>query len=76
MMAKCIALDMDCAAICRLAAGFMARGSDFASQLCQLCATVCDACGGECAKHEHQHCQDCAVACKRCADECRRMAAA
>ena len=75
MMAKCIALDMDCAAICRLAASYMARGSQFDRQLCRLCAAVCDACGEECARHEHPHCQDCAVACKRCADECRRMAA-
>jgi hypothetical protein len=76
MMARCIALDMDCAAICRLAAGFMARGSDFANQVCALCATICEACGQECAKHQHDHCQACAQACKRCADECRRMASA
>ena len=30
MMARCIALDVDCAQICRLAASFMARGSQFA----------------------------------------------
>src|SRR5690606_30568793 len=29
MMARCIELDMDCAAICRLAAAAMARGSRF-----------------------------------------------
>jgi hypothetical protein len=76
MMARCIALDMDCAQICRLAAGFMARGSEFASALCQLCAQVCQACGDECGKHQVQHCQYCAAACRRCADECRRMAGA
>ncbi|GAA5012726.1 hypothetical protein GCM10025794_00930 [Massilia kyonggiensis] len=75
MMARCIALDMDCAQICRLAAAFMARGSDFAGALCQLCAQVCQACGDECAKHQAQHCQDCAAACRRCAEECRRMGA-
>lgn len=41
MMARCIALDMDCAQICRLAAAFMARGSEFAGALCQLCAQIC-----------------------------------
>jgi hypothetical protein len=76
MMARCIALDMDCAAICRLAAGCMARGSEFAKQLCQLCAQVCEACGGECGKHPHDHCQACSKACAKCAEECRRMAAA
>jgi hypothetical protein len=73
-MARCIALDMDCAAICRLAAGYMARGSEFAGALCRLCADVCQACGEECAKHPMDHCQQCATACRRCADECRAMA--
>jgi hypothetical protein len=75
-MARCIARDMDCAAICRMAAGYMARGSAFAKQLCQLCAQVCQTCGDECGRHQHLHCQDCARACQRCAEECKRMATA
>lgn len=74
-MARCIALDIDCAAICRLAAGAMARNSEFAKQICRVCAEICEACGEECAKHEAAHCQECAEACKRCAEECRKMAA-
>lgn len=74
-MARCIALDMDCAALCRLAAGFMARGSHHAQEVCRLCADLCEACGTECGRHSHDHCQDCAQACQRCAEECRRMAA-
>ena len=73
-MARCIALDMDCAAICRLAVSYMARDSQFAAALCTLCADVCDACGAECGKHDMQHCRACAEACRRCAEECRRMA--
>jgi len=73
-MARCIALDMDCAAICRLAAGFMARGSEHAQALCAVCTEICDACLGECATHDMDHCKACAEACRRCADECRRMA--
>ena len=76
MMARCIALDMDCAQICRAAAGFMARGSDSARALCRLCADVCAACGEECGKHPMDHCQQCAQACRHCADECRKMAGA
>jgi hypothetical protein len=76
MVARCIALDMDCAQICRLAAAYMARGSEFAAAVCQACAEVCQACGDECARHQMSHCQECAAACRRCADECRRMAAA
>jgi hypothetical protein len=75
MMTRCVALDMDCAAICRLAAGYMARGSELAQRICAMCADVCEACGAECAKHSHSHCQDCAQACRHCASECRRMAA-
>ena len=74
MMAECIRLDIDCAAICRLAAGYMARGSDFAHDVCSACASVCEACGAECERHPQQHCQACAEACRRCAEECRRMA--
>ena len=76
MMARCIALDMDCAQICRLASALMARGSEFAGALCRLCADVCQACGDECAKHEADHCRECAAACRRCAEVCRKMAAA
>lgn len=74
-MARCIQLDIDCAEICRLAAGYMARGSEFAKQFCSLCADICKACGDECAKHEPKHCQECAEACRLCAEECRKMAA-
>ncbi len=73
-MARCIALDMDCADICRTAAASMSRGGEMAGAICQLCADVCEACGDECAKYQMAHCQECAQACRRCADECRRMA--
>lgn len=75
-MARCIALDIDCAEICQLAAGSMARGSEMAAAICRACAEVCDACGAECEKHASmEHCRQCAEACRRCAEECRRMAA-
>lgn len=75
-MARCVALDIDCAAACRLAAACMARDSEFAGTVCTLCAEICEACGEECAKHRMKHCQACAQACKRCAEECRSMAKA
>ena len=74
MMARCIALDMECADICRLAAASMARGGEFASAICAVCADACDACADECAKHSMSHCRECAAACRRCAKECRAMA--
>jgi hypothetical protein len=59
-MARCVELDIDCAEICRLAAGYIARGSQFAADFCELCAQICEACGKECAKFQIAHCQECA----------------
>ena len=75
MMARCIALDMDCSQICALAVAAMARGSEHASAICGLCADICQSCGDECGKHDSKHCQECAKACHQCAKECRKMAA-
>lgn len=74
-MARCIALDIDCAGICALAAAAMSRSSECSKTICNACAEICQACGDECAKHQMEHCQQCAQACRRCADECRKMAA-
>ena len=68
-MSRCIALDIDCAALCRFAAGTMARDSEFAVQVCALC----EACAEECGRHPADHCQACAAACKRCAMACCSM---
>src|SRR4051812_27172307 len=43
-MTRCIELDIDCAQICRLAAAFMARDSDYAAEICDLCARICEDC--------------------------------
>jgi len=75
-MAKCIHLDRSCADMCSFAMREMSRDSDFADQVCALCAEMCDRCGQECAKHPMDHCQDCAEACKKCAEACRAMAGA
>lgn len=75
-LARCIALDVDCAEICVLAAAAMARASESSKVICTACADVCEQCGAECAKHQMEHCQQCARACMECAQECRRMAAA
>ena len=67
-MAHCVALDLECAATCRLLAGFASRGSTFAPQLAGFCSTMCAACQQECSKHSHDHCQRCAEACRRAMD--------
>jgi hypothetical protein len=53
MLTRCIRLDHDCAAICLLAMEAMARGSEFAKQICKLCAEICNTCAVECEKHSH-----------------------
>lgn len=75
-MARCIALDIECAALCRLAAGTLARDSDFIVQVCQVCTAACEACGTECARHMMDHCQACADACRRCETACREVVSA
>lgn len=75
-MAECIRLDRDCAELCWTAAALMSRGSQFATELCRVCADACAACGDECGKHEADHCQKCAASCHSCAEECRRMVGA
>ena len=73
-LARCIKLDLDAAATCRLAAEAMARHSEFAGAMAAFCAIVCDRCAEECARHDHAHCQDCASMCRRCAQICRETA--
>lgn len=76
MMARCIALDIDCAQLCRLAVAVMARGGEAAGAICAACADVCERCASECGRHDAGHCQECAAACRRCAELCRQMAEA
>ena len=74
VVANCIALTIDCGALCQLAATAMARGSEHANAVCALCADICNTCSQACAKHESKHCQACAEACCKCAKECERSA--
>lgn len=73
MMARCIQLDMECAAICYAAAQLMSMGSSEAAAVCAICADICDACASECAKHDTEHCRECAETCRKCAEACRQM---
>ena len=71
MLVKCIELDIDCADICALTSGLIARGSKYSAYLLKACAEICTACATECDKHAHmEHCKLCAEACRKCAKEC------
>lgn len=72
-MARCIALDRDCADICRMTASALARKSEMRDSLLKACAEICRACADECAKHGMHHCQECAKACRECAHACVEM---
>ncbi|CAI8697803.1 four-helix bundle copper-binding protein [Burkholderia pyrrocinia] len=73
-LAACIALDIECAQLCRFASGAMARRSALVPSVCALCAQACDLCATECLLHAHDHCRNCALACETCAAMCRAMA--
>ncbi len=73
MMAKCIRLDMECAAICYATAQLLSLGSDKAKAITRLCAEICLECADECDKHNHDHCKKCAEACRKCAEECQKV---
>ncbi|WP_430788490.1 four-helix bundle copper-binding protein [Virgibacillus flavescens] len=74
MMAECIRLDRECADMCGYLEQALVRNSPFASELANVCAKMCEACGNECKKHDHEHCQKCADACFACADACKSIA--
>ena len=71
-LTKCIRLNLECAIICRATAELMSTGSNYSSQLGDLCATVSNACAEICEQHANmgmEHCQECALACRACAKE-------
>lgn len=70
-----VRLLMDCADICRVAADFLVRGSQFTASIAALCADICEACAAGC-EHFHDDAQmvSCAQACRRCAQACRQVA--
>jgi hypothetical protein len=72
-LTRCIALTLDCAAMCRITATYMARDSELTDRVLSLCAEVCEVCAEECERHDFDHCRKCARACRRCAEEFRRI---
>ncbi|WP_135302595.1 four-helix bundle copper-binding protein [Haloarcula amylovorans] len=73
-MEECARLCRDVADIASLHARFMARDSQFSSQLAEACADACEACADECEQHDADHCQACAEILPECAESCRNMA--
>ncbi len=74
VMVSCAQLNRECATVCWTAAQLMSMDSQFAKQICNLCADICGSCAKECERHDADHCKRCAQTCHKCAEECRRMA--
>ena len=74
-MASRMRVHVDCAAICRTAAGAMARSSLVAHIICETCANVCDICAKESMKHDVEVWREADQACRECATACRQVAA-
>jgi hypothetical protein len=74
-MAQCIRSCLDCADVCaataRLAVRRTARNVEALRLMLETCARICDLCGEECARHDHDHCKLCAEMCRECAADCR-----
>jgi hypothetical protein len=64
-------LMLSCAEICQTSANLQLSASSFTTDMCQLCATVCDACADSCRRLEGM--EDCVHACVACAASCRQM---
>ncbi|KMK76328.1 four-helix bundle copper-binding protein [Alkalihalobacillus pseudalcaliphilus] len=75
MMAACIRLDRECADICSFTARAIQTNSPILKEVIKLCVEICQACGDECGRHNHEHCQNCADACYHCAEVCRKIIA-
>lgn len=73
-MERCIRLCRDVADLTTMHARFMARDSNYSTQLAQACAGACEECAEECAQHDDEHCQVCADVLRECAESCRNMA--
>lgn len=67
----------DCAAICRVSADFLLRGSAQAAALCRVGSDICRSCAEDCGHFSgDSEMKRCAEQCLRCADSCDRAGAA
>lgn len=72
---KHISLMKECAELCQLSASFMIESSDFANDICGVCARVCDASADSCADIDSEDAMMrlTITALRKCADSCRNM---
>src|SRR5205823_13643510 len=67
-MAGSISLCHECAPVCSVWASLLSSNSQFAHELCSVCADICEACAAESGQHKHvETMRRCAETCARCA---------
>ena len=59
---------LDCAQMCELAIGFIARGSPLQKEVCAICGEISEACAARFELFEGG--EACAAACRECATAC------
>lgn len=74
-MVPCILVNLDCASICGVLTGLLARDSRFARDTIKVCISVCQECADICSQYELDHCQRCAVVCRQCVAACQAIVA-
>jgi hypothetical protein len=72
---KHITLLKECAELCQITASFLIVKSDFAHDVCGVCARVCEACADSCEEIDDRDAMMklCIHACRDCAESCRNM---
>lgn len=79
---RCIALNLDCADMCRTTASVLSRSNAADGELIRsvllACIQACRSCGQECEQHaqHHDHCRICAESCHRCGKACEEAVTA
>ena len=62
-------LMRDCEEMCNSSAQHMLRSSRFYSDLCNLCARICDECANDCAQfRDDAWMPECAASCRNCSE--------
>jgi len=66
-----IQLSRDCAELCQLVAGFVARGAEHTPYLLRAGAELCRACADEVTQYPYDYTRRCAEAGRQAEDACR-----
>lgn len=68
-----VKLMSDCIDVCNTAVKLMLKDSEYAPDLCAICADLCDDCADSCEEIGGKEMTRCAETCRKCADLCRSM---